>query len=252
MEQSNQSKKVLLSVIGVAILVVAVVGVSFAFFNYTRTGSANTITTGHIYFTSSNSDFSVTDLFPIAASTAETANATIAEQVVVGTVTITGKTTYDAGLDYRVSAQAVDMSVNGKTLPLSVYVTEAANPTGIRDNHTYSYNAGSSTTVLPDNALLASGHIDGAAEGSSNVNHTITIRAYIDGSKIAITDTPVESTDWVNGRTVYNTTEWNNMHELGNDTASFKIRVESSQTGGTYEYATAPATTGAATDYVAS
>lgn len=244
MEQSNQSKKVLLSVIGVAILVVAVVGVSFAFFNYTRTGSANTVQTGHIYFTSSNSDFSVSDLFPVAAATAETANDTVAEQVIVGTVTITGKTTYDAGLDYRVSAQNVDMLVNGKTLPLSVYVTETANPEGITNNHVYSYNAGASTTVLPDNALLASGHINGAAENSENVSHTITIRAYIDSSKIAITDTPVESTDWVNGRTVYNTTEWNNMHELNNDTASFKIRVESAQNGGSYEYATAPSNTG--------
>ena len=33
MSNSNSSKQVLLSVIGVAILVVAIVGVSFAFFN---------------------------------------------------------------------------------------------------------------------------------------------------------------------------------------------------------------------------
>ena len=49
MNQSNSSKQVLLSVIGVAILVVAVVGVSFAFFNYTRTGQQNTVRTGQIY-----------------------------------------------------------------------------------------------------------------------------------------------------------------------------------------------------------
>ena len=34
----NSSKQVLLSVLGIAILVVAVVGVSFAFFSYTKTG----------------------------------------------------------------------------------------------------------------------------------------------------------------------------------------------------------------------
>ena len=48
-ENNNNSKQVLLSVIGVAILVVAVVGVSFAAFSYSRTGQQiNTITTGTI------------------------------------------------------------------------------------------------------------------------------------------------------------------------------------------------------------
>ncbi len=45
----NNSKQVLLSVLGVAILVVAVVGVSFAAFTYSKAGEkVNTITTGTI------------------------------------------------------------------------------------------------------------------------------------------------------------------------------------------------------------
>ena len=47
--KGNNSKQVLLSVLGVAILVVAVVGVSFAAFSYSKTGEkVNTITTGTI------------------------------------------------------------------------------------------------------------------------------------------------------------------------------------------------------------
>ena len=47
--KDNNSKHVLLSVLGVAILVVAVVGVSFAAFSYSKTGEqVNTITTGTI------------------------------------------------------------------------------------------------------------------------------------------------------------------------------------------------------------
>ena len=47
--KDNNSKQVLLSVLGVAILVVAVVGVSFAAFSYSKTGERlNTITTGTI------------------------------------------------------------------------------------------------------------------------------------------------------------------------------------------------------------
>ena len=47
--KENNSKQVLLSVLGVAILVVAVVGVSFAAFTYSKAGEkVNTITTGTI------------------------------------------------------------------------------------------------------------------------------------------------------------------------------------------------------------
>ncbi len=49
MNNNNSSKQILLSVLGVAILVVAVVGISFAAFSYSRAGeNPNTITTGTI------------------------------------------------------------------------------------------------------------------------------------------------------------------------------------------------------------
>ena len=50
MEKRNN--KVLLSVIGIAILLISVVGITYSFFNYTRTGTANTIKTGNISFNS--------------------------------------------------------------------------------------------------------------------------------------------------------------------------------------------------------
>lgn len=47
----NNSKQALLSIVGIAILVIAVVGVSFAFFTYSKEGGAdNVITTGSIVF----------------------------------------------------------------------------------------------------------------------------------------------------------------------------------------------------------
>lgn len=49
--ENNNSKQAVLSIVGIAILVIAVVGVSFAFFTYSRTGSENNIiTTGSITF----------------------------------------------------------------------------------------------------------------------------------------------------------------------------------------------------------
>ncbi len=67
MNNGNSSKQVLLSVLGIAILVVAVVGVSFAFFTYSKTGEKNNvITTGTIFFNFSEGDrILLTDQFPL-------------------------------------------------------------------------------------------------------------------------------------------------------------------------------------------
>ena len=54
----NSSKQVLLSVLGIAVLVVAVVGVSFAFFTYSKSGTMNNqLTTGSIFFNFSDTKF---------------------------------------------------------------------------------------------------------------------------------------------------------------------------------------------------
>ena len=66
----NSSKQVLLSVIGIAVLVVAVVGVSFAFFTYSKGGTKNnTLTTGSIFFDFTDGNaINLTNQFPMADS----------------------------------------------------------------------------------------------------------------------------------------------------------------------------------------
>ena len=269
MNQSNSSKQVLLSVIGVAILVVAVVGVSFAFFNYTRTGNENRVRTGHIEFNTSQSVMNVSDLFPVAAGVGKAVENNTTQNGGYATVTITGKTSYTAGLDYRVLAEDVNLEVGGKTLPISVYVTESTETnSGISNNHTYSYNTDNgqaSPNLIGEDFLLADGHIDAVAaadvESATGVNHTIYIRTYLDTNKIAITDTLENSTltpptgetngttsTWLGNRTRFTTAEWNAFHGDGVTgtftPVSFKIRVEAIEAGGTWT-TTTPLSTGA-------
>ena len=74
MMEENNSKKVLLSVLGVAILVVAVVGVSFAAFSYANTpNEANQINVGTITMSYSEAEagISITDAKPTADATAK-------------------------------------------------------------------------------------------------------------------------------------------------------------------------------------
>ena len=63
----NNSKQAVLSIVGIAVLVIAVVGVSFAFFTYSKTGTTNNvITTGSIAFefTETSNGLSLTNQFP--------------------------------------------------------------------------------------------------------------------------------------------------------------------------------------------
>ena len=214
MDNSKQSKQILLSVIGVAILVVAVVGVSFAFFNYTRTGAANTIKTGTISFNTSNSVINITNLFPIA----KTSVGTDTTNVGVGTVTITGNTNYSNGIDFTVTAEEVSSNIGttaGK-LPVSIAVSQ----TNLSSVTAKGSNSGSITlNSYEDNNTIAPGSVlaSGRIPANTTVNGTITIKAYLDKDRIAITDnyngtdTPTDNmgttSSWVNGRTVFTTTE---------------------------------------------
>ncbi len=241
MEQASRSKQILLAVIGISILVVAVVGVTFAFFNYTRTGGANTISTGNITFSSEQSTISITNVFPIATSSV----ATDANNVGTATVTIAGNTSYANGIQFRVTAQNVSSNIGTTTgkLPISVQVTAAnlGSVTALDGTGTITLNSYENGTTIANNSILASGRIP----GNTNVNGTLTIKAYIDASLVAITDT-VSGGDivvsgytngttsaWINGRTVMTTDQWN---ALAVTPASFKIRVEAIETGGNWAY----------------
>ena len=222
MNNSNSSKQVLLSVIGVAILVVAVVGVSFAFFNYTRTGTPNTIKTGTIMFDSTQSTITVNNVFPIPAS----AVATDTTNVKTAEVTITGNTNYTYGIDFQVTAENVNVTVgsgaNAFNIPLHVVVSQ----TGLNSVSGLTLGSFDKTNQIASGSVLASGKIP----ASTNIDGKLLVKVYLDSSEIAISDTydGTESdnmgttTSWVDGRTVLTTEQWN---ALATDAISFKIKV---------------------------
>ena len=231
------NRQILLSLIVVAILVVGVVGITFGFFSYVRTGNSNILKTGTIHFNSSETIVNVLNAFPITKEEAQASRGISTNaNVTTSTITISGDTSYSGGLDFRITAQAVTKvgKTNGN-IPISVLVTKSGN---INDVITNDFEDG----TLTNNSVLASGHI--AGEGT-NVSETITIKAYIDKSKVAISDTlengNIEvdgytngtTSAWVNGRTVLTTSEWN---DLKNNPASFKIRVEAIQNDGDWAY----------------
>jgi hypothetical protein len=184
------------SIIGIAILIIGLVGVTFAFFNYTKTGAPNNIRTGRIAFNSEQGDeVTLSDLFPISATgdiTPETPG--------VGSVTVhvTGDTSYDKGVEYIVKAVNVSNSSGGSSLPISVGISYTASEgdgkTIGESDESYFINRGGrdslyrvlTTDTIAEGEDLVVGYI---APGETGIDGNIIIMAYLDANNIAITDT---------------------------------------------------------------
>ena len=217
----KNNKTITYSIIGIAIMIVAVVGVSFAFFNYTRTGSPNSIAVGNIYFNSNYTAVTLENVFPVDRASVLTDT----NNVMTINVSIQGNTSYPGGIDYKVTASNVRITTNNKNIPLSVNVTSSDLPNN--SVTLYSYEDGA---ILENDSEFAVGHIP----PNTNVNGTITLRVYIDGDRVAISDTydGTESdnmgttSDWVDGRTVLTTTEWNALQTSG---IGFSVKVSADE-----------------------
>ena len=249
-----KSYKQMFLVIGIFTLVLLVGGTTYAFFNYTRTGSANTLRTGRIYFSTEQTNQNTITLNNIFPMTKEQA---LADTSTNGTlvVTFTGDTTYTEGIEYLLTIDEVSRTANVPiSLIMDVNVTstpEGSSPVALTENSNY-YTAreakttsmykveGEDTTINSTNhkiitdietgKYLLAGYIK---SGTDVVNGTVTIKAFIDADNLLITDTPVDqsqrpSTAYTDGtdttgKTVISTTDWNSLQSTG---VSFKVKGE--------------------------
>ena len=238
----KKKKITILTISGLFAIVFVLIGVTYAFFNYTRTGSANTIRVGRIAFnTQQGQAINLTNVFPVDVTNG------IPNDSNVGSVTInvTGDTTYNGGVEYLVTATNVSNTVGSKQLPISIDVSYSANGTGktigtevtgntdyftVRGGNTSYYKVLAENTIT-DNDNLVVGYI---APGATGIDGNIVIRAYIDAAKVAISDTyngtasdnMGTTSEWVNNRTVFTTSEWNSLQSGG---VSFQIKVEANE-----------------------
>ena len=224
LEKKKNKKHTLIALLLAVGLISITVGVTFSFFNYTRTGGANVLAVGRIYFNSTQgTSINLTNVFPVKSTELEN-NANVGSV----TLTITGDTTYDEGLEYLVSADQVVNTVSGKQVPIGTEVT--VTNLGTSDD-SYFTNRGGNTSIykilskdtIKEDGELVVGYI---TKGATGVNGTVTIKAFIDANKIAITDTPDENSEWQQERTVFSTTEWNSLQSSG---LSFKLKVEANE-----------------------
>ena len=169
-----KNRKQMFIVIGVFCLVLLLGTVTYAFFNYTRTGSSNVIKVGKMTFNSEQGTaINLTNMFPIDPTETGVMN----DNTKVGSVTvhITGDTTYDEGIEYVVTAVNVNNSVgtgeNIKSVPISVQV-EASNGLGTADADYFTNRGGNSSiyrlvsgNVIQNNVKILVGYITKGATG---------------------------------------------------------------------------------------
>ena len=191
-----KNKKQMFIVIGVFTLVMLLGTVTYAFFNYTRTGAPNSIRTGRIYFnTSQNETLNITNAFPVKSTELNSANLDSIE------VTIEGDTTYADGEEFQITFTGINNMVNGKIVPINYSATYTANQgktIGTSSNDYFNerelkdasiYYLDSEGQVMEGKPILV-GYVDNEGNG---INGTLRIQAYIDADKVAISDTYPES-----------------------------------------------------------
>ena len=222
-----------LSIIGLLLLLT---GVTYSFFNYTKTSSPNNIHLGNISFSTDEVDtISLTNVFPMSKQEALN-DATYTEKV---TINITGDTTLSKGVEYLVTAEDVSVMVNDKRVPVTLYI-ENSDDLGEEDEDYWTNRGGDETIYKPlAESVLAPGEyllVGYIAPNTNGIDGSIDIKGYIDKEKIVISDTydGTESDemgttkDFARGKTVLTTTEWNSL-QSGNNQLSFKVKIEANE-----------------------
>ena len=213
-------------------LMLLLFGVTYSFFNYTKTGNPNNFSVGRISFTTNQSNtINLTNVFPIDSNNINTDTDNVGTVV----VTITGDTDLDKGIEYLVSSQDTNLTTqSGTAIPLSINIT----PNGLGDSETNYFTARESATesiyklmignTLTDDEMLLVGYIapNDPTGSSDGIDGSITIKAYFDKDKILITDTPEESAQVAGDRTIVSTSEWSSFSSTG---VSFKVKVEANE-----------------------
>ena len=225
---NEDKKKIILSVIGVVVLIAAVLGITYAFFNYSRTGSKdNVITSGKLMlnYVEGTNVINVTDQYPMSDS--------VALQKSAFTFTVSGYATGSQNIHYAVYA-VLGNSISGrerlKDYEMKIKLTGANNlgtPNSITINN--NYNAaygnivGNQGVLKSTNSLvLATGFISSHDVGITET-HTYELLMWIPESVVTIEgETTTTTGSTVGSTTKYSANDYENLYY------SMKINVEAS------------------------
>ncbi len=181
MKFNFKENKNLWVIVAIVLLLVIVTGTTYAFFNYTRTGPANTIRLGTISFDFNDSPaITLGNAFPIDESSID--------EKIEKDFTITAHTSLPEGISYRIYAVYGDEDTNKNRLLDSVMKLKFTPPTNGDGFTTLSnnYNTATNLTFNEGKALIATGLVQNTQDLTTKTFH---MELWIDSDKIFISST---------------------------------------------------------------
>lgn len=211
--ENNVKKGTISSIIGAILIILIVVGVTYAFFSYTKTGeTSNQISTGEISFQFIDGDeINITNAFPI--STAEgialTGENNICTFVIKGNIA-------QGDINYTITAiegdPSTDPSKTNRFYDEGIFMyIESDDVEGITFTPTEGYQEGKAVGALP--LVLGTGTVTARTETTRN----FTVKMWIDDSVVRIKDRE-DNTDTTDS--IYTSDEYMSLYY------SIKIQVE--------------------------
>lgn len=199
-DMKEEQKKIILSVVGILVLLVAIFGITYAFFQYVKIGSKNnTITSGKLFieYTEGTSYINITDVYPIP-DTQALQSGTLFKFSVSGYIEGSNTLAYDV---YAVQGDAYSGRNRLKDNEIKIKLTGAnskGGSTGITIDHGYDglygaiVGADGSLKVqagdYSDDLHLASGIITSNDSSVTEV-HSYELKMWISDSIVHIGDT---------------------------------------------------------------
>lgn len=201
-EINNNKQKIIFLGITVVLVLISIFVTTYAFFNYTRTGDHNTIKTGKIYlnFSEGVNNLNLTNQFPVPDVEAYNQENN-GEEVTITDFTVTGYSTSNEPLRYKVSVVKGDIDSTRNRFPdehVKLYLVGETNGKGsltIENGYGTSdatqgiygalLSAGNNEidTINNGEVLLATGEI-----AKEETTHNYTLRMWI-SDQVKISDT---------------------------------------------------------------
>ena len=216
----NSSKQVLLSVLGIAVLVVAVVGVSFAFFTYSKAGTKNnTLTTGSIFFNFTEGQaITLTNQFPISDSSGSTLSPSGGDNAVLS-FSVVGYDGSGTGIDYSIIANQgnpIAEKTRFKDSEIKLLLTA---PDTATNNFKTAKVVGADGS-LASGVTLATGKIT-ATSSDTKQTDSYTLRMWITDNVVSLDENETAG----DGDSVYTSTEFANLYY------SLRLKVTANTSG---------------------
>ena len=227
MENDNRKKTLVLSIIGILVLVIAVVGVSFAMFTFSGTGTKeNVIKTGSVSINFDNTTIGnkieIANKYPMADD--------------VGMAQADNQTTFTVEASWGNSPMTINYEVGLSDISAGTTLTDQYVKVAIQKNDTYVKGTASGGVTIASFAsdsgplnLIESYYVTNGTLNNSNLTDTFKVRVYVSDQYELPSDTANSTNPEVIGGQVNNNSGSLHKKTSKSETYSFKVCVKAQQ-----------------------